>query len=357
MLAIGDEMRLNYIGVVALMAIGLIGCSKSGSNSGTATNSSGSSNGTKAASNGENIPNSQLTIAVIPKGATHSYWKAMHAGAQAAATKLGLHEMIWKGPIKENDRQSQIQIVQDFVSKGVSGIVLAPLDDKALRQPVRAAMNSHVPVLIVDSGLDSKDYVSFVATNNEHGGEMAGDYLAKLLNGKGKVIMLRYEVGSASTVDREEGFLKAISKFPGIQVVSSNQYGGATVSSALPKAQNLIARFKGNGNNLSINGIFCPNESTAVAMLRVLQDGHYAGKVKFVGFDSAPPLTDAIEKHEMDGLIVQNPYKMGYLGVTMLVNYIHGKPQVKRVDTGATLVTPANIKQPKIQKLVNPPQL
>jgi len=342
-------MRLKTIGLLSLAILIVTGCS---SNPGTDSGNSATNNSTTSTS-GSSGP--KLTIAVIPKGATHEYWKAMHAGADAAAKDLGV-TVIWKGPVQEDDREGQIQIVEDFINQGVNGIVLAPLDVNALRAPVKEANDKKIPVLIVDSGLNNSDVVSMVATNNEKGGEMAGDYLAKLLGGKGTVMMLRYEVGSASTDARERGFLAAMARNPGITIASDNQYGGATVDTAQKAAESLVTRFKRADGSFSVGGIFTPNESTAIGMLKVLQSENLAGKVKFVGFDSAPPLIEGMKAHQIDGIIVQDPYKMGNLGVKMLVDFIHGKKVDKNVDTGATLVTPDNLNQPAIQKLVSPPE-
>src|ERR1044071_8960125 len=173
----------------------------------------------------------QLKIAVIPKGTTHSFWKAVEAGARKAGTELGV-EIIWKGPLKEDDRAQQIAVVQQFVSSGVNAIVLAPLDDTALRSPVQAANDRKIPVVIIDSALKGqagKDFVSFVATDNFHGGELGGEELARLLGGKGKVVLLRYAEGSASTTEREAGFLSVMKKNPGIQVILDNSYAGAPI--------------------------------------------------------------------------------------------------------------------------------
>lgn len=329
------------VGLVGLSML-VAGCSGSSSS----TDNSASGGGT--ASTGK-----KLQIAVIPKGATHDYWKALHAGAEAGAKEAGC-DIIWRGPDKEDDRDSQITTVQNFVSSKVDGIVLAPLDDSALVAPVKDAKAANIPVLVVDSPLKGDLAISTVATDNEKGGEMAGDALGKLLNGKGKVVMLRYEQGSASTDLREKGFLEAIAKYPGIQVVSDNQYGGVTAESAQKASENLLSNYK-SGSGLTIDGIFCPNESTAEGMLKVLEDDQVAGKVKFVGFDSSKPLIDGLTKKEINALVVQNPFKMGELAVKMMVDAIHGKAPEKNVDTGATVVTPDNLSQPDIQKLVNPP--
>jgi ribose transport system substrate-binding protein len=297
-------------------------------------------------------PHHAFTIAVIPKGTTHEFWKSIHAGAVKAERELGV-KIVWKGPIKEDDRQAQINVVEDFINVGVSGIVLAPLDDTALRQPVASAVQAGIPVVIMDSGLKSDDYVSFVATDNFKGGKMGGERLAERLGGKGKVILLRYQEGSASTMEREAGFLEAMKACPGIEVVSANQYGGATADSAFRAADNLLNSFKREGG-LAVDGIFCPNESTTFGMLRALQNAKLAGSVRFVGFDSSEKLVAALKAGELDGLVLQNPMKMGYLGVKAMVAKLRGEPVEKRMDTGVAVATPENMTQPDIAELLAP---
>ena len=294
----------------------------------------------------------RLTIAVIPKGTTHEFWKSVHAGAVKASKELDV-DIIWKGPLKQDDRDGQIAVMEDMITRKVSGIVLAPLDDKALRAPVAAAKQSGIPVVIFDSDLKSKDYVSFVATDNYKGGTIAGEHLAKLIGEKGKVVMLRYQEGSASTMNREKGFLDAIKKFKEIEVVSSNQYGGATTETAMQASENLLAPLK-TDTGLSVDGIFCPNESTTFGMLRALQGAGLAGKVKYVGFDSSAKLVEALKNGEINGLVLQNPMRMGYLGVKTVVDSINGKPVENRIDTGVQLVTKENMDEPDVKELLQP---
>lgn len=212
-------------------------------------------------------------IMVIPKGTTHEHWKTIHAGAIKAAEELGNVELIWQGPQKEDDRNQQIQLVQNAVAAGVDGLVLAPLDAKALVEPVEQAIDRGIPVVIIDSALQSDRIASYVATDNYHGGVLAAQRLGTLLNGSGKIIMLRYMVGSASTQEREQGFLDTIAKeFPGITFLEKEQYGGATADTAQRASQNLITRY-----GPQVDGIFCPNESSTLGMLRVLEGSGLLG--------------------------------------------------------------------------------
>jgi ribose transport system substrate-binding protein len=205
-------------------------------------------------------------VIVIPKGTTHQFWKTIHAGILRAAEELGNVDVIWQGPQKEDDRIQQIQLVQNAIAAGVDGIVLAPLDSHALVEPVESAVAKNIPVVIFDSGIETSRIVSHIATNNYHGGVLAARRLGELLKGEGKVIMLRYAVGSESTEQREKGFTDTLAKdFPRIKIISDGEYGGPTTDSAQQKSQSLVTRYRGE-----VDGIFCPNESCTFGMLRAL---------------------------------------------------------------------------------------
>ncbi len=297
----------------------------------------------------------KYSIAVIPKGTTHEFWKSIHAGAIKASRELSTPTLeisvTWKGPLREDDREQQIQVVEGFLSQSVNGIVLAPLDDRALVRPVEEARRAGIPSVIIDSGLQSENIVSFVATDNFKGGELAADRLGALLGGKGKALLLRYQEGSASTQAREDGFLSKLkSAYPGIEVISSDQYAGPTRDTAKRASENLLNRY---GND--IQGIFTPNESSTAGMLLALEDIDKAGKVILVGFDMTQTFADALRSKQLHGVVVQNPFQMGYLGVRTMVDHLSGKPVEKRVDTGVTMVTAENLDDPKLQTLLHPP--
>jgi len=293
-----------------------------------------------------------LTIAVIPKATMHIYWKSVLAGARRAERELPGVRIIWQGPAKEDDREDQIALVETFIQKRVDGIVLAPLDAKALVAPVRRAKAAGIPVVIIDSALaDPEAYVSFVATDNYKGGVLAGRHLARLLGGKGNVVVLRYLVGSASNERREEGFLAEMARHSGIRVVSSDQYGGPTVETAMTAAEALLAKF-GPGQ---VQGIFCPNEPMAWGTLRALEAARRAGSVKLVAFDTSDRLLEAMDKGYLDGLVLQDPVRMGYEGVRTVVQHIRGHEVPRRIDTGVVLATPENRGDPEVARLLHPP--
>lgn len=287
-------------------------------------------------------------IAVIPKGTTHEFWKTVHAGANKAGRELGV-EVLWKGPVREDDRGEQVKVVEDSISRGVDGIVLAPLDDRALVPPLRDAIREGIPVVIIDSGIDWDGHVSFVATDNYEGGKLAAQRMGDLLEGEGKVVVMRYQEGSASTTRRESGFIETMKRdYPEVTIVSDNQYGGATTESAYATAENLLVSFR------DVDGIFCPNESTTFGMLRALQDTGRSRNVRFLGFDSSKKLVGALRDGEIDGLVLQNPFRMGELGVRTLHAHLDGEEVDARVDTGVTMATEENMNDPEVAELLSP---
>jgi ribose transport system substrate-binding protein len=289
-----------------------------------------------------------LRIAVIPKGTTHEFWKAVHAGASKAGSEAGA-TILWKGPLKEDDLSGQIQVVQSFTDQHVSGIVLAPLSDKGLVNPVKAAVDSKIPVVVFDSDLQGDAHASFVATDNYAAGKMAAAEMTRVLGGKGNVVVLRYQEGSASTSNRERGFVDGI-KGSDIKIVSENQYGGATTETALAASESLLAAQKAASGG--VQGVFAPNESTTFGMLRALENTALTGKVQLVGFDSSPKLVDATRSGAIAALVLQNPFNIGYLAVKTMAAVIRGEKVEKRIDTGAKLVSKANLDSPEVAELL-----
>jgi ribose transport system substrate-binding protein len=298
-------------------------------------------------------PAAAKRIAVVPKGTTHEYWKSIHAGALKAERELGGITITFRGPEKEDDREQQIGLVQNLIATGYDAIVLAPLDNRALVGPVRQAASAGIPVVIMDSGVEAeagKDFVSFVATDNEEGGRLAGRKMVELMKGKAspKVLILRYQEGSASTALRERGFVDAMAAAPEVQLIDPKRYAGATRATAQEAAENLL------GANADIAGVFCPNESSTFGMMLALRSRKLAGKVVFIGFDSSKELVDAMRSGEIAALVVQNPIRMGYLAVKAAADHLAGKPVEARVDTGVVIVTRETMDAQENKDLLSP---
>lgn len=316
----------------------LVGCNSSSTpNSGGPT--SGGSDGDK-----------QLRIAVIPKGTSHEFWKSVHFGAEKAAKEIGNVEILWKGPVKESDTSSQIEVVKTMITKGVDGIVLAPNQKGGLVDAVEEANGESIPVVIFDSGLEEgPEIVSYVATDNFKGGVMAADTMAKAIGEKGNVILLRYIAGSESTEQREEGFLDGLKKYPNIKVVSSDQRGGDNTTDSKEKVDQLLQT---HGKDLA--GIFAVCEPNANGTLESLRNAGLNGKVKFIAFDPSDALIAGLKEGDCSGIVMQDPVQMGYLSVKTIVASLDGTKADAFQSTGEYIATSENINEERIQELLKP---
>jgi len=325
--------------LVVVLACGMIGCQPpKESSEATKTNTSA---------------DQELHFAVIPKGETHIFWQSVRLGAERAGEEVGAR-ITFKGAAKESDRSEQINVFQGFLNAKVDGICLAPLDSDALVRPVEEAGRAGVPVVIFDSGLnaDQEDYVAFVATDNFRGGKMAAEAMADSLGEEGgKVICLRYNKGSESTEQREEGFLEGIADYPNIDVISSDQYAGTTTESSIDKSQALLNRFDGE-----VNGVFTVCEPNAEGMLRAIQDRGLGGEIKLIAFDSSDSLRAGLASGHVSAIVLQDPVQMGYLSVKTLAASIRGESVETYVDTGVYVATRDNLNEETIARLLDPPR-
>jgi ribose transport system substrate-binding protein len=302
-------------------------------------------------------PPADYHIAVIPKGMTHEFWQSIHRGAVRAAEDLRKSDnidvdIIWDGPLRERDALAQIRIVDRRVATRVNGIVLAPQHSQTMVAPVRRAVEQGTPVVVIDSGLDNPELtVKYVATDNRNGGRLAARQLLQTLREEGKaaprVVLFRYAVGSESTEQRENGFLDVIRE-SSATLVSDDKYAGATKDSAMREASPLLNRLRDPDNNPTIDGIFCCNESSAEGMLDSLRSLGLERKVKLVGFDSGEPLMQALGDGTIDALILQDPYRMGYLGAWTVVQHLRGyevvsEPDPHYLSTGEFVITKENV--------------
>lgn len=288
----------------------------------------------------------RLQIAVIPKGLANQFWLTVKAGADAAGREIGA-DIIWQGPAKETELEKQINIVQDMINLPVDGIVLAACDENSLIQFIQQAMNAKIPVVTIDSGVKSDLPLSFIATDNIAGAKAAADTLAKLIGEEGPVGLMPFVPGAATSEMRESGFKEGIKAYPKIQLVAT-LYCMSDVAKGMDITQDMLTA------NPDIKGIFAANEAGAIGATQALRTAGKAGIVKLVGFDASEEQIAALKEGAIQALIVQNPFKMGYLGVKTVVDAIHGKPVEKRIDTGVTVVTLENLNDPEVQKLLYP---
>jgi ribose transport system substrate-binding protein len=315
-----------------------------------------------------------MEIVVIPKGLTHEHWQSVHRGALRAAADLWAEKrlavrIIWDGPLRERDALAQIRIVDRRISTRVAGIVLAPQHSQTMCPPVERARREGIPVVVIDSGLERPDlFAKYVATDNFRGGYLAGDHLLKVLARENRptrrVVMLRYAVGSESTEQREAGFVKRMREeeanptpgLPPLEFIDSGKYAGATRDSARREAGPLLQQYTRSDGTSSIDGLFAPNESSASGVLDVLKSLGQNRQVHLVGFDSSQPLLQAVEAGDVDGLILQDPYRMGYLGVWAVVHAALGYDVQSQefLSTGEYVITRENVNSEATRGLYNP---
>jgi ribose transport system substrate-binding protein len=284
-------------------------------------------------------------IAVIPKGNSDLFWQSVHAGAVKAGRETGV-DVVWNGPASEGDYTLQLQIVDAMINRHVDAIALAPTDRQALVRVVERAADRNVPVIIFDSAIDTQRFVSQVATDNYKAGQMAGERMGKILDGKGKVVIVAVKPGAASTEAREKGFEDTIhQKFPGIQIIDK-RFGMALVAQAMTVAENMLTAHP------DLDGIFASNESSTIGTVQALRGR--PGKIKLVGFDWSPTLLDNLNSGVVDSLVIQDPFKMGYQSVQAAVKHLHGEAVTKIVDMEPRLIDRQNLNSADVQAQLHP---
>lgn len=288
----------------------------------------------------------ERVIGVVPKGANHIFWQTVRAGAIKAARECGA-KVEWNAPSLEVDSSRQIEIVESMVNRRLAGIALAPVDRRALVRVVEQAHTLGIPVAIFDSAIDTPHRITYVATDNEEGGRMAARRLAAAIGEKGQVGVIGFMPGSAATEERERGFASEIAKFPNIEMVGL-KFAMADRAKALALTENLLTAYP------KLAGIFADNESSTAGTVQALKT-RGARQVKLVAFDASDALVDDLRQGFIDALVVQNPFAMGYQSTRAICRKLSGENPAPRFDSGATLVTAADLSKPEVKALLYPP--
>ncbi len=283
-------------------------------------------------------------ILVSPKGLVHSFWVTVKAGADSAGKEFGA-EVVWKGPTQETDIAGQIAIIEDYINKGIDAIVLAACDAQGLIPVLEKAQQKGIPVITIDSGVDSDIPFSFIATDNILAAEKAAQKLAELIGAKGEVACIPFVPGAATSNWREQGFVEEIKKYPDIELLPI-RYSQSEVAIGMAVTEDLLT------GHPDLKGIFAANEAGTIGVIQALKTKNKIGQVNVVGFDAASNEVNALQAGEIDALIVQDPFKMGYEGVKAAMMSIKGESVPNRIDTGVYVVTRENLNQPEIQRLL-----
>lgn len=295
----------------------------------------------------------RLVVAAIPKSTGGEFWETVERGAKQAGVDLDV-EVRWEGTLTETEIAEQNKIIENMVTMGVDGIALAPLNNRAQRKSVESAVTGGIPVVVFDSDLDGQSHVSFVATDNIAGGKLGAERMAAQLGDAKRVLVLRYVQGTASTENRAQGFMET-ARGLGMEILADPYPEDGTVAGCKKTAANVLEGYV-QDNVLQLDGIFACNLTSALGMESALADLRKSGvevKVCAIGFDSSPKLVEALQAGDIDSLVVQSPYRMGYLAVETLSKHLRGETVETRIDTGVQVVTRERLNnEPEIRELV-----
>ncbi len=285
-------------------------------------------------------------IGVVPKGTNSMFWRSVQAGVLAAGRDLDV-EIRWNGPTKETDFSRQIQIVESMINGRVDGIVLSPTERMALAGVVERAADLGIPVTILDSKVATERYVSFVATDNHAAGLSGARRVSELLGGVGRVAVIRDVPGASSIGERERAFESALREdYAGLEIVAE-QYAMADRARALAVAETMLTAHP------ELDGFFCSGEETTLGAARALRARGLAGKVKLVGFDASPGLQQGLRDGVIDALLIQDTFRIGYLGVETVVQKLNGETPQRSIQFPARIITATDLDDPTVRKLVD----
>jgi ribose transport system substrate-binding protein len=284
----------------------------------------------------------QWHIAIVPKALTGEYWVRCKKGAEAAAKQFGV-KLTFIGPSAETEVDKQIDIVENLITRGVDAIGISPCDGKALVPVIEKAIAKGIPVVTVDSDAKTNKRLAYIGTDNEKAGEMAAKELAKLMDGKGKVLIIQGVPGAENLMQRVKGFKRVIAKYPQIKIVSE-QACQSDQTKALDITENALTAHP------DLGGIFGVNAPGAPGAAQAVKAAGKTGKVKIVGFDALPDTVRYCAEGVIQAIVEQRPYRMGYLAVRYLKEALEGKKIPRMVDTGVDIITPEKARKMLLQK-------
>jgi ribose transport system substrate-binding protein len=291
------------------------------------------------------------TIPIIVKDTTSFYWQTVLAGARKAGKDLGVN-VPELGAQSESDVNGQISTLEDALAEKPAAIVIAPTEFKALGKPIDQAAKK-APIIGIDSPADTKALASLLATDDAKAGRIAADALAEAIAAKydkaeGDVALIAQPPGVGSLDARAKGFREELAaKYPGLKLVA-DKVADAQATTALAVMTDLIA------SNPNLRGVFADALITAQGASQAIAENKKADAIKMVGFDSDDKLEGFLKDGTIYALVVQDPYRMGYDGVKTALAASKGEKVEAFIDTGANLITKANMDGERQQALLNP---
>ena len=331
--------RFSVVAVAALVASTLVAC-------GEVRQSGGGGGGGGGGAQKKEGP---IRVAVVPKAVGFDFWEQVRTGAECAASKQKDVKMTWDGVAAESDVTGQINLLQNFITQNVDGMVFAATDAKALSEVTKSAKQKGIPVANIDSGTDPQPPdVPLYATDNVAGAEKVADLMAQELGEKGgKVALVSFNPGSQTNNERTQGFKNGLKKHKNLELVAE-QNSESDFNKALRITEDILSA------NPDLKGIFGSNESSALGAAAAVRRAGKKGKVTIIGWDAAPDEVKAIKEGTIAAVIVQNPFNMGFKGVNGVVDMIRNGAKPKSEDTGSTVVTKENLNSDEVQAVLKP---
>ena len=293
------------------------------------------------------------TIPVIVKDTTSPYWQIVFAGARQAGKDLNVN-VPELGAQSESDINGQITVLEHAVAGKPAAVVIAPTQFKALGAPIDEAAKK-VPIIGIDSAADSKAFSSFLTTDNEKGGRIAADGMAEAIKAKygaaeGKVALITHLPGVGSLEARNKGYKEELAeKYPGLKLVADKVSDG-NATTGLNIMTDLITAIP------DLRGVFADNLIQCEGASQAIAENKKGDTIKLVCFDADDKLIGYLKDGTIAGLLLQDPYRMGYDGVKSGLAASKGEKLPANVDTGANLVTKANMDNDREHKLLYPPK-
>lgn len=285
-------------------------------------------------------------IGVVPKGVASIFFQGVRAGVEAAGRHLNA-DVIWNGPAEETEFTRQIHIVESMISGRVDAILISPSEKTALVGVIERAMNEGIPVVVFDSAIDTQNYTCYIATDNHGAGGLAAGEVSRLTGGTGEVALLRHIPGSASTGDRERGFVEAVrANHKGLKLIAEG-YSMGDRARALRIAEDFLTAHP------NLKAIFAPSEVSTIGAERALRARQLAGRVHLVGFDASPPLVTAVRDRVVSVLLIQDPFRIGWLGVKAVLDKLNGGAPPRLVEIPAQAVTAENVDSAAIRQIID----
>ena len=284
------------------------------------------------------------SIALVTKSTTSAFWHSVKAGAGAAAAEYNL-DFTFEGPEKEEDYETQNRMIREAVERGAEALVISAVDYNANAEAVDQAAKKGLQIVVIDSDVNSSGVVSRIGTNNNAAGEMAA---RALLDGEEEVLhvgIVNYDVNSANGQQREEGFRRVIQESPRVADITTINVISTTEDARIGTEKLLK-------EHPEINAIVTFNEWTSLGVGWAIRGQGLADATRVVAFDSTVVNVGLLETGEVDALIVQNPYAMGYLGVEAACRLLNGQKVTEVTDTDTVVVTRENMYDEACQRIL-----